>query len=111
MQRDRYRDRSRGRGRDRRLTSVCLLLPVKVWWPGLPWGPETWRVLLACLHDGSVRAAQRWHTAARVRKGKISREPVWYGTVVAVQSVPRVMLISLPGSAPTATVPRLVAGG
>lgn len=86
---------------------ACLSCPVKVW-PGLPGGP---RLGACCLHGGSVRAALRWHTAARVRKGKISREPVWYGTVGAVQSVPRVMLISLPGSAPTATVPRLVGGG
>lgn len=75
-----------------------------------PRGP---RLGACCLHAymAVVCVQQRWHTAARVRKGKISREPVRYGTVVAAQSLPRVMLISLPGSAPTATVPRLVAGG
>lgn len=110
---------ARGRGRGcGRWAHLCLpaCLPAMPWqvWPGLPGGP---RLGACCLHACMAAvyctcSAEVAHCSAGAeRQGKISREPVWYGTVVAVQSVPRVMLISLPGSTPTATVPRLVGGG
>lgn len=72
MQRDRYRDRSRGlAGGSPFACQPALPCPDRCGLACLE-ARDLARAacMLACLHGGSVRAAQRWHTAARVRKGK-----------------------------------------
>lgn len=117
MQRDRYRERSvavavavtGGLFTFANLPRACLRCAALrcaalagVAWPA--WWPEPWRVLLcmlARLHGGSAVQCRGGTLQRGCGKARSLASPcgMVLCTVVAVQSVPRVMLISLPGSA------------